>query len=391
MLETKTTRVEALAAAQALWRELERVGFSGWDPYDALSSRAVRAVARGRMGRLIAVQGLKRSPVNLRPLLGVPRRRHTKALALLVSGRVLLEGSLGDDRSSAVAAPLARELAARAIRRDDGVGFAYDFDVQTRWGYYRAGTPNAVVTSFAAHALLDGDALLGGSGEDLARSTLDYASARLLRAGDRDGRYYAYFEGSSVPIHNASLLVASVAARCVARDSTQGQEAELAVRYTLDRQRPDGSWPYGEHPQLGWIDGYHTAYVLEALWRWNRETGDEEVLPALERGLRFYLDHLVDADGAARATATSRFPIDIHSASSGIRMLSLLAAFDARAFPTARRMLEWTLAHMRRRDGRFAFQRTRFYRTSIPYLRWSDAHMLLALATYLEAESRGGR
>ena len=50
--------------------------------------------------------------------------------------------------------------------------------------------------------------------------------------------------------------------------------------------------------------------------------------------------------------------------------------------PTAERILAWTLAHMRRRDGRFAFQRhRRSAANTVPYIRWSDAHMLLALAT----------
>jgi hypothetical protein len=41
---------------------------------------------------------------------------------------------------------------------------------------------------------------------------------------------------------------------------------------------------------------------------------------------------------------------------------------------------------MRRRDGRFAFHLHRLYRNPIPYIRWSDGHMLLALASYLTAE-----
>jgi hypothetical protein len=40
---------------------------------------------------------------------------------------------------------------------------------------------------------------------------------------------------------------------------------------------------------------------------------------------------------------------------------------------------------MRREDGRFIFQRRRFLRNSLPYVRWSDGHMLLALTTYLRA------
>jgi len=70
-----------------------------------------------------------------------------------------------------------------------------------------------------------------------------------------------------------------------------------------------------------------------------------------------------------------------------ISILSHLAAWDARAEPTATRVLDWTLTHMVRADGRFAFQRHRHRRDSTAYVRWSDAHMLLALADVIA--SRG--
>jgi hypothetical protein len=44
---------------------------------------------------------------------------------------------------------------------------------------------------------------------------------------------------------------------------------------------------------------------------------------------------------------------------------------------------------MRRDDGRFAFQQRRLFRTSVPYARWSDGHMLLALSEYLTATTDG--
>jgi hypothetical protein len=161
--------------------------------------------------------------------------------------------------------------------------------------------------------------------------------------------------------------------------------AERAVAFTVARQRKDGSWPYGEGAGLTWVDGFHTAYVLDNLSRWHEATGAESVRKALERGLRFYLDRLIDSDGAARATPASRYPVDIHACATAITVLSRLRRFDHGALPAAARILDWTLEHMRRRDGRFAFQQHRRWRNAIPYVRWSDGHMLLALASFAEA------
>ena len=342
---------EARHAAARLSGALERDDFAGYDPYDALSSPFLRRVARTRRLRGAAIQGLKRSPVNLRPLLGVPRRRHTKALALLVSAYA----QLGEpDR--------VRELAAELVERQTSEGgWAYDFDVQTRWGFYPTGQPNAVVTAFAANALLDA----GLGGEPVERAVA-WAQSELHRP---EG-WFAYYPGARYPIHNASLLVAALVART-------GGSADDAVAFALEHQRPDGSWPYGEGPRLDWVDGYHTVYVLESL----DHAGADD---AIARGLDLFLTRLVDPDGGPRATLESRYPLDTHAAATAITGLCRLAGRDERALPTAERILAWTLDRMQRDDGHMAFQQHRRSRSSIPYVRWSDAHMLLALATYLE-------
>ena len=152
------------------------------------------------------------------------------------------------------------------------------------------------------------------------------------------------------------------------------------------RQRPDGSWPYGERSDLGWVDGYHTAFVLWSLHRaLNVEEKAVRVAEALDRALDFFLARFVDPDGAVRASPDARYPVDIHSCASCVWALSALHERAKRALPTAERVLGWTLAHMRRDDGRFAFQRRRLLRASVPYVRWSDGHMLLALAEYVSA------
>jgi len=346
---------DAWAAVRRLSDALEREDFEGRDPYDALSSPVLRRVARGRLARGAAIQALRRSPVDVRGLVGVPKRRHAKGLALCVSAYARLARLEPDGPWSGLATSLANDLAGRAGRAG---GFGYDFDVQTRWGYYRAGEPNAVVTSFAAQALLD-------AGLDApARRAAGWALERL----PVDGTFFAYHEGSRVPIHNASLLVASLAAR-----AGRAEEARDAVAYTVERQRPDGSWPYGEAPGLEWVDGYHTMYVLDALSGWDEAA-------AVERGLRLYLDRLIDPDGAPRATLDSRFPLEAHAAGTAIGGLAGLGELG-----TAEKVLAWTLRTLARCDGRFAFRQGRFLRNRTAYVRWSDGHMLLGLARYLEA------
>jgi hypothetical protein len=377
----------AWRAAGRLSGALESENFAGWDPYDALASPLLRRCARTPLLRRLAIQSLKWSPINPRPVLGVPKQQHTKALALCASAYARLAWLDEGARYGELARTLGQRLAERVIDRPDGgAGWGYDFDVQTRWGYYRRGQPNAVATAFAAHALLD----VGSRGEDpsleeLPRRAAAFMCSELLEE-EPGGSFFRYFPGADTAIHNASLLLASVIARL--DGSEHYAAAERAVHFSLERQRADGSWPYGEHPGLGWVDGFHTAYVLDSLATWHRRTGGAEIGEAITRGLRLYLDRLIEPTGAPRATLDSLYPIDIHSASTAVTTLSGLQGYDDRALQTAERVLEWTLRNMTRRDGRFAFRRHRPLRNSVPYVRWSDGHMLLALANYLTARRR---
>ena len=379
-----TLESEAHAAADLLAKTLDRDGYRGWDPYDALSSPLLRRVARGRALRIAAVQTLKRCPVNLRPLLFVPRQAHTKALALFASAYALRAGEADGDVGWYL--PRARRLAdlllERSVEVDGGAGFGYDFDVQTRWGSYGRNEPNAVATAFVGHALLDVAELGEGDRyrEQVGRAVA-FAGGTLARTSG-DDRYFAYYRGATRVIHNASLLVAGLCLRAEP-ESDAGAVARAAVSFAVRSQREDGTWPYGEGQGLGWVDGFHTAYVLDVLGWWAGQSGDAAVRVAAERGLEAYVERLVDPDGGARATLQDRYPLDVHAAATGITTLSRLRILHPRADETADRMLVWALDQLRRRDGRFAFQRHRLYRNSVPYVRWSDGHMMLALAAYL--------
>jgi hypothetical protein len=360
--------------------------FAGWDPYDALSSPLLRFLGRTASLRRVLIQSLKHSPVNLRPALGVPRQQHVKGLALACSAHARAASWAGAP-SHATAAMLAGEIAARTLELRSGRAWGYDFDVQTRWGYYRRGEPNAVVTAFAATALLDAEAVDAVEGaRPLVDGAVAYAVERLF-VPDGEHGYFAYFTGASTHIPNASMLLAALVARATDARSPARDLAAQAVARTLALQRADGSWTYGEGEALSWVDGYHTAYILDALATWNALSAEPQtdVVRALKRGLSFYVERLFDEDGAPRATPQSRYPIDIHAAASAVGCLVELGAGDERAARTADCVLAWTLRHMRRPDGRFAFQQGRVVRKSVPYVRWSDGHMLLALARFVRA------
>ncbi len=140
------------------------------------------------------------------------------------------------------------------------------------------------------------------------------------------------------------------------------QAAEAAVRYSTARQRPDGSWPYGERPNLDWADNFHTGYVLDSL----RVCADAGVARAeAERAWRRGLDHyrraFFLADGTPKYYADRALPIDAQSVAQGIQTLSIAAAQDEPCAREAWSVFGFALRRMLGADGMPLFQRRRLW------------------------------
>ena len=147
---------EASRAAGALLRQAASQDWRGPDPYDGLYFRWPGWLTGGRRRRQAIVQAHARAPVDIRRLY---RRAHPQiAKALGVFGSVGMRlGRAGDpDASNGWAS--SRWGGSMPIARPGDVAWGYPFDVQTRWSFYPAGSPNVVVTSFAVQGLLEGAA-----------------------------------------------------------------------------------------------------------------------------------------------------------------------------------------------------------------------------------------
>ena len=211
-----------------------------------------------------------------------------------------------------------------------------------------------------------------------------------LRPRVEPGAYFGYLPAIRTPIHNANMLVCALLARLAAifDDEDLAVRSRAGTAWTVARQRPDGSWPYGEQPHLNWVDGFHTGYVLDCLLD-TVEAGltGTDVAASWQRGLQYYVANLIDDDGAARYAPGSRYPIDGQCVAQAIQTLSRaserLPVLGRRRFD----VLEWALRRLALPQGSFAFQRERFWLNRAPHPRWVEAPMLGAL-THLIATTR---
>jgi UDP-N-acetylglucosamine 2-epimerase (non-hydrolysing) len=367
--------------------------WSGYDPYDALNSPLFTAlpVLNCRLSRLILTQFLKRSPLNIRPLLGIPKTRNPKAIALFLASLLKLS-KLDLLKSPELVRLLIDHLLALRSPGTDHCCWGYSFPWQTRTMVVPRGAPNLVCTTFVAGALLDAYQEIGNPRFlEIATSAGEYILNELYYTeGDMVASFSYPLPASKAKVHNANFLAASLFCRL---HHHTGNEALLnaavrVTRYSAAKQKSDGSWHYGELPTQRWIDNFHTGYNLTALRAICRYLGTSEFEPHVRRGFEFYREHFFREDGAVRYFHDRTYPIDIHCVAQSLLTLLEFRDLDTTNIGLARLIYAWAMKHMWDDAGFFYYRvlRTLTIRTS--YIRWSQAWMLLALVTLAEHEAK---
>ena len=378
------------AATIRLLNYCQQRNWAGYDPYDSLNSRLFQKAPflNSRWPRLIMTQALKRFPINFRPMLLIEPSQNPKGLALFLQALLKLRVS-GAARDADI-----YYLAERIVElRSPGTDFfcwGYSFPWQTRTQLVPRGAPNLVCTCFTANALLDLYERQGGNRWlEMAASAARYISERLFwKIGDRASFRYP-MPNSETPIHNANFLAAALLARVQRLTGQKGflDPAMAAARFSLARQRPDGSWFYGEAETQRWIDNFHTGFNLSALRSLRQDSGSSEFDASIESGFRFYREHFPGENGRPKYFHDRDYPVDVHCVSQTILTLIENQDLEEDSLAEAGRVIRWALEHFVSSEGCFYHQKTKWVTNKIPYMRWGQAWMLLALSSYLEALS----
>jgi hypothetical protein len=379
--------LEVKAATRKLLAYCRAHEWSGYDPYDALNSEIfkIAPILNSRVPRLILTQAMKRSPINIRPLVGIPPTQNPKAMALFLSAFLKLSAA-GVEECEGLAEQMIERLIAL---RSPGVPYwcwGYSFPWQTRTIVVPRGFPNLVCTIFVANALLDAYELHQDPRcLELAVSAGEYILSELFWSEGGVSSFSYPLPNLRTPIHNANFLGAALLCRIYKHSAERKfvDPALGAARYSAAQQHADGSWNYGDAPTQRWVDNFHTGYNLCALRSLGQMLETAEFEPFVLRGFRFYLDHFFRKDGAPRYFHDCTYPIDVHCVAQSIITLLTFKDLDPASVPTANKVLGWAVNHMWDERGFFYYRVLRSCTIKTSYMRWSQAWMMLALSTLL--------
>jgi len=369
-----------------------RNDFAGYDPFDALNSKAFQATPffRSRTARLLWTQALKRSPINVRPALLIPKQKNSKGIALFALAALATYRRLRTPQAETEARALLDQLWQMRSEGQSGVAWGYNFPWQSRKFFAPQDAPMIVPTAFAARAFIEAyEAFSDDEYLKTASSACDFIVNDLARTYESsDEVCFSYSRSDKTQIFNASLLAAETLASVGALTGERElcELATKAARYVARRQRADGAWAYGADDGQEWVDSFHTAYVLLSLARIAQSCGDPdaEIESSLQRGFSFWRRSFFLADGWPKYYHDSLYPADAHAAATAIVTLLELQKLDAGAHELAGAIAGWTITNLRDTRGFFYYQRRRFGTVRTPFMRWTQAWMLYALARLLE-------
>jgi len=294
---------------------------------------------------------------------------------------------------------LAQDLLRQSVPGYKGFCWGYPFDWQNVNGLMPKGTPHITATPYCYEVFAR---LFDLTGElqylEVMRSIMAFVFEDLKDTPTADDAAAS----SYTPHDNGKVVNASAYRAFLLFDAAQRfqnsafrAKAERNLQFILDSQQADGSWLYAiDNPAEAFIDHFHTCFVLKNLYKINRYLESGEVRKAVERGYAWYRKALFDRQDQPKSYAVApRLQIvrlEMYDIAEAISLGVLLKAEIPEAFELAETLAAGLIGEYQLPAGHWV---TRIYRGgvrhTVPFLRWPQAQLFLALTNLLVAVARG--
>lgn len=375
---------------EALINYIEKEQFKGYDPYDTLNSW-LPFHWFGKLGQALAIQIQKLNPINIRLLMGIKRDYNPKGLGLLLQSYCLLYEKTNKVEYINLCDSLFKQLL--ALRSPDynnycwGYNFVWASTQKVLPKYY----PSIVVTSFVGIGIFKYYVLTKNEvALQVLKSIQNYIMEDIPLTTTDEGVCFSYTDYEVDCCYNASMLGVEILSMIysITKEEKIKKVVEKAVNFVLAHQHPTGKWNYSmdlkTQKEREQID-FHQGFVLVSLYHCMKYAmiNNEQLRKSIEKGLHYYKTVQFFDNGQSLWRVPKSYPVDIHNQAQGIITFSLLKEFNKEYFAFACKIVDWTIHNMQDNKGYFYYRKFKYYINKIPYIRWSQAWMLLALITYI--------
>jgi hypothetical protein len=391
--------------------------YAGFDPYDIKGSKIFmwafalprKPFYRNIQRKLVLaplIIGESYFPRFSRWLFGIKPTRNAKGIALIAKGYLNLYKLTEDEKWKTKAVDLLDWLLGNQSSGYPYPCWGYPFDWATSEVIIPAHTPASVVSAAVFDVFWEAWLITKDERYLNTCTGICHFFGNHLNITKVNGETicFSYTPLDNYQVHNTNLLVADCLLRAgfATNDLKFISQGKMAANFALVEQNSNGSiFYYGRaqdyiNPKR--VDHYHSGFEMRCLHSIWQTTGDELYQNALKKYFSFYKGNLVksDADGTfPHMYPGVKYPINIHSCAEAI----LLNATLAQDYDCARDILDQIvmpiLEQMVTRKGWFKYMIRKVgpfeVHTSIPYMRWGQAWMFLALSeALLAANNKSG-
>lgn len=360
---------------------LEKSSLSSYDLYDALTNNLINKVTKNKMLlRRIVIQINSKSPFNLR-FLGMKKMVHTKTLSDL-----LWYYSLAGDKSKTEL--YFKKLLAR--KNVKGYGWGLNFPYTSRFIDADTEMPNLYNTINSGIAICNAYKLLSVDNSKEAvkaiKGIIDFLESNLGFIDEGDTGWYLYYPGQKHPTYNVNALTLYFLSHV--RTILPEDFSFIKVRHDkilnllLKEQNEDGSWFYARSPKGNWIDGFHSAFIVESL-AFNYYSGNKtiELKECIDKGWDFYIKKMITKDYFPKYFVDdNKFPVESQNCAQSIQTLACMGMWLQKPVENVLKVvIKNTIVSLYCKEGYFYHKKTQFWTYKTSYSRWSNTPMILGL------------
>jgi hypothetical protein len=161
------------------------------------------------------------------------------------------------------------------------------------------------------------------------------------------------------------------------------RQAERNLYFVLESQNADGSWFYAMDGKRNFVDHFHTCFVLKALAKIERLTGNSDCTAAIEQGVQYYVRNLFDETGLPRpfskAPRLTIYRRELYDYAECINIVTLLGGRFPQLDSRLETVLKDILARWQRPDGSFRSRHLMLGWDNVPMHRWAQAQVFRSL------------
>jgi hypothetical protein len=368
--------------------------YTGWDPYDVLSSKRLpQKIKENKFIAFLLTQVIKYSPINFRNILGVEKRKSNKGLSIISRAYYLASDVFGEEYYKRKGSEVLQELLKRTEENCSSHEFYYGYKFKIGPGITDIICLSETTKTLILVYKFEKDQRFLKS----AHKKIEYIFNNLYVDEDDCGyiKYTKDEEGRIV--FNVSALVLETLSEFLKLHVEERYKYEEVIekltKFLLKHQRSNGAWPYSYYISMKryyWQLDFHQGFIIDslnAIFPYLKEGLRERVRRSIEMGINFYMNKQFTKEGVSYYRYPLKYPVDIHNQAQGIITFSklYLSTKNKNFSEFACKIARWTVKNMQSPEGYFYTHKWPLFLNKIPYMRWGQAWMMLALATLLGA------